>query len=78
MMTDTRTSNEKIASYRERYPERVARLTAIVAPLLGVHARTKLSPEAVEACCAPVVDRLIAGAWGFEEPVIPTSVATVP
>lgn len=65
-MPDERTRDEKLASYRERYPLRVEALNKLVAPLLGVHARTKLSAEAVAEICRPVVDAAIAASWGLE------------
>lgn len=66
-MSDPRTTEEKIASFRLKYPDRVAKLTATVAPLLGIHARTKLSPEAVEAMCRPITDKMIAVVWGLND-----------
>lgn len=64
--TAERTTEEAIAAFRTKYPQRVAALNAILAPCLGIHARTKLSAEAVAETCRPIVDAVIAAAWGLE------------
>lgn len=65
-MADPRSVEEKVASYREKYPQRVATLNAIIAPLLGFHARMKVSEETLANVVAPAVDRIIAASWGLE------------
>lgn len=65
-MSDERTRDEKVQAFKDKFPECVAALTAIVLPIMGVHARTRLAPETLEAMAAPHVDALIAASWGLE------------
>lgn len=66
-MSDARTTEEKVAAYRQKFPERVAKLRAVLLPLMGIHARTKLSPEALEAMSDPHLDAVITACWGLND-----------
>lgn len=63
---DERTTEEKVADYRKKYPQRIVALNGFVAPLLGITARTTLKPETVAEMCHPLVDKLIAACWGLD------------
>lgn len=65
-MPDERTKEDKIEAFRQKYPERVAALTAVMLPLMGIHARTKLDAATLQAMAAPHVDAAIAASWGLE------------
>ena len=62
-----RTTEEKISAFRSKYAERVLKLQALLAPPLGIHARTKLSPEAIEETLRPLVDAVIVASWGLQD-----------
>lgn len=65
-MPDDRTTDEKVEAFRSKFPERVAKLNAVLLPLMGVHARTKLAPETLNEMVKPLADKAIAATYGLE------------
>lgn len=65
-MPDSRPTEEKVAAFRTKYPDRVAALNRIILPLLGMSPRTEITPETLNHIAAPVVDKIITASWGLD------------
>ena len=59
--------SDKVADYREKYPLRIARLDAILRPLLGIHIPKGRSPFADEST-THVILRVLCAVYDVPDP----------
>ena len=66
----------RLQTFTEKFPDRAERLDRVIGPLIGQTGREegRIAREALDQ----VEARILAAVWGDEEPVIPSSSATVP
>lgn len=68
----------RLAQFKERRPDAYDEWSRLLSPLMGFAPKMLDSSPFARASCDDPIARLLASQFGDPEPVVPTSVASVP